>query len=166
MDSDHSGHASKQGARNYVVFGVNLLLGLVVMYFAMFTMIDGLSDFRNNINMFYMALTMLAPMGIIMLATMGEMYPHQGVNAAIYIGLAVLCIISLGATRTQALVGDQQFIASMIPHHSGAILMCRESQLKNQELARLCEGITRSQRDEIVQMNAIAARLENDRGTP
>jgi hypothetical protein len=166
MNGHHSGHMNKQGMRNYMIFGVNLLLGLVIMYLAMFTMIDGVSDFRNNLNMFYMALTMLAPMGIIMLATMGEMYPWRGINVAIYAGLVVLCVTSLVATRRQWLVEDQQFIASMIPHHSGAILMCRESRLKDQELARLCERITQSQRDEIMQMNAIAGRLETGREAP
>ena len=166
MNGDHSGHMNKQGMRNYMIFGVNLLLGLVVMYLAMFTMIDGVSDFRNNLNMFYMALTMLAPMGIMMLAMMGEMYPWRSLNVAIYAGLVVLCVVSLTATRRQWLVEDRQFIASMIPHHSGAILMCRESRLKDQELAQLCEQISRSQRDEIMQMNAIAERLEAGREAP
>jgi len=62
-------------------------------------------------------------------------------------------------TRTQTLVGDRQFIASMIPHHSGAILMCREATLSDPELVKLCQNISQSQRDEINQMEAIAVRL-------
>jgi hypothetical protein len=62
-------------------------------------------------------------------------------------------------TRTQTLVGDRQFIASMIPHHSGAILMCREATLSDPELVKLCQNISQSQRDGINQMEAIAARL-------
>lgn len=31
------------------------------MYLVMFSMIDGLVDFKNNLNMFYMAVTMWAP---------------------------------------------------------------------------------------------------------
>jgi hypothetical protein len=34
------------------MFWANMALGLVVMYFVMFSMIDGLGDFRNNLNMF------------------------------------------------------------------------------------------------------------------
>lgn len=58
---------------------------------------------------------------------------------------------------------DRQFIDSMIAHHSGAILMCREAQLMDPELARLCEQITKAQRDEISQMESIAARLRSAR---
>lgn len=63
--------------RPYLMFWINMVLGLVVMYVVMFSMIDGLHDFRNNLNMFYMALTMWAPMGIFMLATMPGMFPPQ-----------------------------------------------------------------------------------------
>lgn len=152
------GHANS--SRSYLLFGVNMVLSLAAMYVVMFSMIDGWPDFRNNINMLYMALTMVAPMGILMLATMGGMYGNKRVNLALYIGLVVLFVGALAATRFQAGVGDRQFIASMIPHHSGAILMCREARLSDAELLALCREIEAAQRREIEQMNAIAARLE------
>ena len=67
---------------------------------------------------------------------------------------------ALAATRLQAGVGDGQFIASMIPHHSGAILMCRQARLQDPELVKLCEDITTSQRREIEQMKSVHARLD------
>ncbi|MFC0808912.1 DUF305 domain-containing protein [Ensifer sp. P24N7] len=152
-------HQSTVG-HHYLMFAVNMVLSVIVMYFVMFSMIDGWSDFRNNLNTFYMALTMVAPMGLIMLATMGEMYQNKGLNLALYIGFAVLFVAALACTRTQAVIGDRQFIASMIPHHSGAILMCREASLADQELMELCRNISQGQRQEIDQMNAIRTRLE------
>lgn len=153
--NDHSGH----GGHPYVMFWANMALGLVVMYFVMFSMIDGLGDFRNNLNMFYMAVTMWAPMGIFMLITMPGMFPNRSANLALYALLAVLTLGALWATRSQALVDDRQFIASMIPHHSGAILMCREASLSDPELISLCEAISEAQRAEIAQMAGIAERL-------
>jgi uncharacterized protein (DUF305 family) len=47
----------------------------------------------------------------------------------------------------------------MIPHHSGAILMCREAELLDRELAVLCDDIIDAQRREIEQMVAIGERL-------
>jgi uncharacterized protein (DUF305 family) len=158
-DRQHSAQHDQTGTRSYIMLAVNFLLGLIVMYAAMFTMIDGWQDFHNNINMLYMALTMAAPMGIIMLATMSGMYPRRGLNVVLYLGFAILCVASFAATRSQAFVGDRQFIASMIPHHSGAILMCRQNRFTDMDLARLCDGIIRSQRDEIEQMNRIGSRL-------
>jgi len=142
------------------MLGLNLLLSLVVMYLVMYTMIDGWRDYRNNANMLYMALTMWAPMGILMLATMAGMYQDARTNIVLYVLFAVVTLGSFWATRSQALVGDRQFIQSMVPHHSGAILMCRAAKLQDPELIKLCLEISQGQRQEIEQMNAIAARLQ------
>jgi uncharacterized protein (DUF305 family) len=47
----------------------------------------------------------------------------------------------------------------MIPHHSGAILMCREAPISDAELKTLSGEIIDSQQREIDQMTAILARL-------
>lgn len=155
-----TGHKHGDGrGRPYLLFWINMALGLVVMYVVMFSMIDGVGDFRNNLNMFYMALTMWAPMGIFMLATMPGMFPRKGLNIALYAAFVAVTIGSFAATRAQALIDDRQFIDSMIPHHSGAILMCREATLKDAELIALCDDIVRAQRSEIDQMERIRARL-------
>jgi uncharacterized protein (DUF305 family) len=157
---EHQEYATHRGGmHHYAMFAVNMLLSLIVMYFVMFSMIDGWGDFRNNLNMLYMALTMVAPMGIIMLATMPGMYTRKALNASLYAGLAIVFAAALAGTRQQTVIGDKQFIASMVPHHSGAILMCREANLKDPELVELCDRISSSQRNEIEQMNAIRARL-------
>lgn len=158
-DSAHRG-MQHEGMSQYTLFAVNMVLSLIVMYLVMFSMIDDWSDFRNNLNMFYMALTMVAPMGIIMLLTMRGMYPRKPLNWALHAVLALIFIAALAATRQQSAIGDSQFIASMIPHHSGAILMCREARIQDVELTKLCEEIASAQRREIEQMNAIRARLE------
>lgn len=59
-----TGHKHGEGGgRPYLLFWINMGLGLAVMYIVMFSMIDSSRDFRNNLNMFYMALTMWAPWG-------------------------------------------------------------------------------------------------------
>lgn len=153
---DHHG----RGARPYVMFGIMMALSFVVMYAAMFTMIDGWGDFRNNLNMFYMTVTMWAPMGIIMLVAMRVMYANKKANLAMLLAFAVLTIGAFTATRTQAIIDDRQFINSMIPHHSGAILMCREANLVDLELIELCDEISAGQRAEIEQMEQIQQRLD------
>lgn len=157
-DHMHETHKNSHG-HPYRWLAVNVLLSLLAMYVLMFTMIDTWGDFRNNINMLYMSLTMLCAMGVIMLATMRGMYADRRINGALYAGFVVVFILALAGIRTQTPLGDTQFIASMIPHHSGAILMCREAQLQDAELKSLCAEISTGQRREIEQMNAIAARL-------
>jgi len=46
----------------------------------------------------------------------------------------------------------------MIPHHSGAILMCEQSSLADPEIVALCREIVAAQKAEIAKMRAILAR--------
>ena len=159
-EASHS-HQQQSHSRGYAyaMLGLNMLLSLMVMYLVMYTMIDDWGDYRNNLNMLYMALTMWAPMGILMMATMAGMYRDTRTNMALYFVFALVTLGSLWATRSQALIDDREFIQSMIPHHSGAILMCREAKLRDPGLVKLCQEISQGQRREIEQMNTIAARL-------
>lgn len=146
---------------NYRMLGLNLGISLIVMYFAMFTMIWSISEFFNNLNMFYMAIMMAAPMGLIMLQTMGMMYPNKKLNLLLYALFGLLFGLAFWAMRAQAVVGDGQFVRAMIPHHSGAILMCNRASIRDGELRDLCfkpGGIVDSQTREIAQMKAFLAR--------
>lgn len=145
-------------AHPYRSLALNLVLSFVAMYFVMFAMIDTARDFFNNLNMAYMAAMMVAPMAILMLALMGAMYPDRKLNLALYIGFALLFLLAFAGIRTQAGIGDVQFLRSMIPHHSGAILMCREAKIGDPEIKALCGRIEQSQRSEIEEMNRILAR--------
>ena len=123
----HDAHAAHQGGaagkqqghaghgRPYLMFWINMVLGLVVMYVVMFSMIDGLGDFRNDLNMFYMALTMWAPMGIFMLATMPGMFPNRTMNIVLYIAFALITVLPFVGTCSQVFIDDRQFVDSMIP---------------------------------------------------
>lgn len=61
MERDHP--ARHQDVHHYAVFALNMALSLLAMYLVMFSMIDSWGDFRNNLNMLYMAITMICPHG-------------------------------------------------------------------------------------------------------
>lgn len=148
-------HSEHRTGSPYPMLGLNLLVSGAIMYFVMFAMIDGLPEFFHNLNMFYMALMMVAPMAILMVLMMPSMYRNRTVNAAICAGAAAVFIGAFFSIREQAAIGDTQFLRSMIPHHSGAILMCREARVRDPEIQALCDQIIRSQRAEIDQMEAM-----------
>ncbi|EXS69016.1 DUF305 domain-containing protein [Sphingobium sp. Ant17] len=155
---DHpSGHGSpKTGA--YWSLALQTLVSGVIMYLVMFVMIDGLDSFYNNLNMLYMTMMMVAPMVVLMILAMGHMFPSKAANIAL-IGISLTAFFgSFALIRTQTTIGDTAFLRSMIPHHSGAILMCREARLSDPEVVRLCTSIEQSQRQEIDEMKAILAR--------
>ena len=137
---------------------IELAIDFVIMYLVMYTMIATLDHFHFNLNTVYMTLMMVAPMALVMLVFMRSMFPSRRAN--LIIGAAAVALFAVGfwGMRTQAAVGDAEFLRAMIPHHSGAILMCREARLRDPEIIRLCDGIVRSQQQEIAQMEAILAR--------
>ena len=161
MQQGHQGHGAmdRQMARkNYGMLAVASVGMLILMYLIMFTMIYSWGEFVQNINFFYMAIMMATPMVVMMPLMMGSMYPARKLNLLIYIGSALLFVLAFIGIRTQALVGDDQFLRSMIPHHSGAILMCEQAKISDPEIKNLCGGIIRSQKAEIDQMKQILKR--------
>ena len=165
MQQGHEGHGGMNRdmmRKHYVMLAVNMILSAIVMYVAMYSMIWSFADFFNNLNMFYMALIMWAPMGVLMLITMASMYSDKKLNIILYAGFALVLVLSFFAMRDQTLVGDKQFVRAMIPHHSGAILMCNRASVRDTEIRELCfgpNGIVESQTREVAQMKAILKRL-------
>lgn len=144
----------------YVTLAKIVVINVVVMFFLTYVLIDTPEHFFLNINRFYMALLMAAPMVALMLFMMRHMFGDRQLNVVVYTLAAVVFIGALSLARTQEAVGDRQFLRSMIPHHSSAILMCERASISNAEIVRLCDQIVRSQKNEIAQMKGLLARDE------
>ncbi|HEX6033109.1 MAG TPA: DUF305 domain-containing protein [Anaerolineales bacterium] len=88
----------------------------------------------------------------------------QRCRSRIYIQIILVSILALLGffllIRGQTAISDQQFLRAMIPHHSGAILMCERASIQDQEIKQLCANIISSQQAEIDQMEGILQRLE------
>jgi uncharacterized protein (DUF305 family) len=134
---------------HYKKLGLMLLLNTVIMFFLNYSMVESIDHFYFNINAIYMTLMMAASMAILMLFLMRSMYQNKMLNCILYTSFAVLFVGSLLLTRNQTLVGNQQFLRSMIPHHSSAILMCQESSIEDPQISKLCSQIIKSQTEEI-----------------
>ena len=167
MENDHANHTEMKsdmpmnmdmGKSPYLMFGANLLASGIVMYFVMYTMIDSSAELYNNLNNVYMTLMMVTSMALFMLWMMPAMFPDLKINVILKVVFAGTFLLALVGMRTQALVGNDQFLRAMIPHHSGAILMCEKSAITDPEIKRLCEGIITSQKAEIWQMKALLKR--------
>jgi hypothetical protein len=144
--------------RHYKTLGIAISINAVVMFFLTYAMIDTFGDFYFNINRVYMALMMAAPMVIVMLLLMGSMYENGKLNAVLIAVSAIVFLVCFSFARTQTPVGNVQFLRSMIPHHSSAILMCDNPRITDPEILDLCKSISRSQREEITQMQGILSR--------
>lgn len=149
---DHAHHAPYQRLAAMTV------LSFLAMYVLMYAMVDKVSNIHPSFNQAYMAGLMAAPMVMIELLLMGMMYPRKGLNRGLLAASLAVGLLCFAAIRQQWLIGDREFLRSMIPHHSGAILMCGEAPIRDPELRRLCAGIIEGQQREIDQMNAMLAR--------
>lgn len=145
---------------HYGRFVIMVGLSFLAMYIFMYSMVNSLPNVYNNINQVYMAGVMAAPMAIIEILVMRSMYKNKKLNAAILLVSIAAFAFFWNGIRNQIGVGDSQFVRSMIPHHSGAILMCNEAKIKDVELHDLCQSIIRDQQKEIDQMKQILSRLE------
>lgn len=132
-----------------------LALSALSMYALMYAMVDEFSSVFMNLNQLYMALLMVAPMAIIELVVMRSMYADRRFNLAIVAASVTVLLVSWLLIRQQTAIGDTQFLRSMIPHHAGAILMCKEAPVEAAEIQTLCRSIIASQRSEIAQMKAL-----------
>lgn len=139
------------------LFGMTVL-SFIAMYILMYSMVNAFGNVFNSVNQVYMAGLMAAPMVLIELALMGQMYENKQLNVIIATAAVVALIGFFLLIRYQAGVEDRQFLRSMIPHHAGAILMCEQAQLQSTETRELCRSIITSQQEEIAKMKALLAK--------
>ncbi|MGN6185607.1 MAG: DUF305 domain-containing protein [Thermoanaerobaculia bacterium] len=136
------------------------IVSFVAMYVLMYAMVDRLANVYPNFNQLYMAGFMTAAMIVIELTLMGGMYPNKKLNAVLIAASVIALAAFWFATREQMLIRDRQFVKSMIPHHAGAILMCKQAQLSDPGLQKLCRDIVAGQQQEIDAMNAKLRELD------
>ncbi len=124
------------------------VLSFLAMYVFMYAMVDRLSNVYTNLNQFYMAALMTAPMMLIEIVLMRSMYSTKVVAVTAAISLVVLVGAFMGI-RSQAGITDKEFLRSMISHHGAALLMCENAPIEDTEIIELCEGIIAGQQSEI-----------------
>jgi uncharacterized protein (DUF305 family) len=153
MHGEHHGN-------QYFHLAIMAVLSFIAMYILMYAMVDSFANVYSNLNQVYMAALMAAPTVVIELAVMRSMYENRTANIAFIAFSIVIFAASFVAIRQQAVIGDTQFLRSMIPHHASAILMCGKAPVQDAEIKRLCQSIMKGQQAEIDQMKARLSALQ------
>ena len=163
MKREHSkgeppmGHG-KADQRPYPLLAWMTLLMFVAMYALMYAMVDRFAHVYNSLNQVYMAALMTGAMVLLELGIMRHMYKDKRRNVVVVVLSVVVLLVSWFGIREQWGVGDRQFLRSMIPHHSGALLMCGESSVSDPRILALCQEILSSQQREIDLMEQLLAQ--------
>jgi hypothetical protein len=152
---EHHATASAERSGPYRGLVIMAALSFIAMFGLMYAMVASADAIFMNLNQAYMAGLMAAPMVLIELAVMRKMYPRTRLNLGIGVGAFAAMLLFFLLIRRQAVIGNEQFLRSMIPHHSGAILMCNRAAISDPAIRSLCQEIVRSQQEEIVQMKTL-----------
>jgi len=159
MHKNHS-NMSDMSENHYRHLTIMVILSFISMYILMYAMVNTIVNVYNNLNQFYMAGLMTAPMVMIELSVMRAMYQNKRRNALIIAASVIALLVFFTFIRQQTAISDKQFLRSMIPHHAGAILMCEHASIQDVEIKELCQNIISSQQAEIDQMKAKLQELE------
>ena len=151
---------------SYVRFFAMIATSTVVMFVLMYTTVYTIDHVWWSQTKFWMALYMGATMAVIMLAFMLKMYDDKRKNVAIFVGAALVFAGAFFLVRSQETVGDVAWMKAMIPHHSIAILTSERAEISDPRVRELADEIIRAQREEIAEMEALIADLEQSRARP
>ncbi len=147
---------------NYKKFALMMATSFVIMYAIMFLNVAAWDHIMLSNTRTYMTILMIAPMAISMLLFMWGMYKNRTINSIIIILAIFIFGITLYGLRAQEPIGDVQYMKAMIPHHSSAILVSNNANLKDPEVIELSKKIIKAQEEEIAQMKAAIERLKNN----
>lgn len=146
---------------SYLRFAAMIVTSVVVMYALTYLNTYQLDHVDWSQTRLWMALLMGAAMAVIMLAYMWKMYSNRLANLGIIAGAVIVFVGALALVRTQATVGDVDYMRAMIPHHSIAVLTSTNAQISDPRVRELADGIIETQVREIAQMKALIADLES-----
>ncbi|MCR0984144.1 DUF305 domain-containing protein [Roseomonas populi] len=151
---------------SYTRFGAMILVSTVVMFGLMYLNTYAFEHVFYSQTRTWMALMMGGAMALIMMLFMLKMYPSKRANLAIVAGGAVVFAASLFLVRSQATVGDVDYMKAMIPHHSIAIMTSERAHIRDPRVRRLADQIIEAQVREIGEMKQLIADLERNPTAP
>ena len=146
--------------KQYVRFGVMILVSTVVMFGMMYLNVFQWDHIFYSQTRLFMALMMGAVMAMIMLLFMWKMYENKKWNLAILAVSVLVFCGSLFMVCSQTAVDDVKWMKAMIPHHSIAILTSTNAAIKDPEVKELADDIIQTQKEEIEKMKEMIERLE------
>ena len=154
------------GHRNYWRFAAMIATSMTAMFALTYANSYRLGDVQWSETRFYTVFVMGAAMAVIMLGFMLGMYTSRKINAAIFVGSAIVFSLALWLVRSQETVQDRSYMRAMVPHHSIAILTSSRAELTDLRVRELADEIIAAQKREIEEMNWLIADIdENGKAT-
>lgn len=136
-------HNSSTSVNDIIIMFIIMIIASIITGMNMW--VNSLDDVRLHLNDVYMGISMTGWMFFLM----GIFYSTSNI---IWIGLFTI-IISTYLIRNQVFINEGEYLSSMIPHHSMAILMSKKLKEKdvitNNVIDDLVNNIILTQQEEI-----------------
>lgn len=145
---------------SYWRFAAMIATSTTVMFGLMYLNTYAFEHVQWSQTRFWMAFLMGASMAVIMLGFMLNMYMNKKINAAIFVGSAIVFALALWLVRSQSTIDDVDYMKAMIPHHSIAIMTSERAQITDPRVRKLADEIIDAQRREIAEMKYLIEQLE------
>ncbi len=159
-------HSEKSGM-GWGRFAAMIATSSTLMFLLMYQLVYEPGHLEFSMNRFISSLLMGCVMTVVMLGFMWSMYEGGRTKIAVVALAVLLGALLLYVNRSQALVGDVNFMRAMIPHHSIAINNARKAGLSDPRVRRLADQIIESQVREIREMKLLLEDIDRagERGT-
>lgn len=143
-------------------FAAMIATSTFIMFFLMYQLVYSFDHAMFSMNRFIASLVMGSVMTIVMLSFMWHMYKGIGTKIAILVIAIVLGTSLLYINRNQTVIGDVEFMKSMIPHHSIAINNARKADISDPRVRELADSIIEAQVLEIEEMKQLISDIEKN----
>ena len=163
MDQKNDKHQMSMG---WGKFAAMIATSIFIMFFLMYQLVYTPDHLMFSVNRFIASLVMGCVMALVMLGFMWSMYKGKTIKVTVLASAAIAGLFLLGINRSQSLIGDVNFMKSMIPHHSIAINNAREAHISDPRVRELADEIIESQVREIAEMKLLLEdiRRNGERG--
>lgn len=136
-------------------FAAMIATSTFIMFFLMYQLVYTADHATFSWNRMLASLIMGAVMAVVMLSFMWSMYEGTGIKVGVVVGALLLGGVLLYVNRAQAVIGDTEFMKSMIPHHSIAINNARKADIRDPRVRKLADEIIAAQVREIREMKLL-----------
>lgn len=136
-------------------FAAMIATSTFIMFFLMYQLVYSFDHALLSLNRLIASLVMGCVMTVVMLAFMWSMYKGMRTKIAVLVLASLLGVFLLFANRGQLVIGDVDFMKSMIPHHSIAINNSRKASISDPRVRKLADEIIAAQVREIAEMKLL-----------
>lgn len=143
-------------------FAAMIATSTIIMVVLMYQLVYSLDHVFVSLNRVVASLVMGCVMSIVMLSFMWAMYKGLATKISVLVIAGLLGAVLLFVNRSQALIGDVEFMKSMIPHHSIAINNSRKARISDPRVRELADEIIAAQVREIAVMKLLLEDIEQN----